>query len=54
MIAGGGGCCVVVLEGGEEECMKVVVVDCVVENSKRVRRDCSFVIRSRGRWGKCG
>ncbi|KAH6788823.1 hypothetical protein C2S51_003829 [Perilla frutescens var. frutescens] len=23
-------------------------------NSKRTRWDCSFAIRSRGRWGKCG
>lgn len=24
------------------------------DNSRRIRWDCSFTIRSRGRWGKCG
>nr|DAD37629.1 TPA_asm: hypothetical protein HUJ06_008270 [Nelumbo nucifera] len=39
----------------EEECMRDLVwFLCFIKNSKRVRRDCGLVIRSRGRWGKCG
>lgn len=42
--------------GGEEKkCMREL--DRIVElnnNSKRTRWDLSFLIRSRGRWGKCG
>lgn len=40
----------------EGECMSrdLVRVSCFAKNSKRLRWDCSFVIRSRCRWGKCG
>lgn len=42
--------------GGEDKkCMREL--DRIVElnnNSKRTRWDLSFLIRSRGRWGKCG
>jgi hypothetical protein len=40
-----------------EECMRVLVccVLCLVKDlGRRIRWDCSFVIRSWGRWGKCG
>ena len=39
----------------EEECMRDLIrVLCFSKNSNRVTRDSGFVIRSRGRWGKCG
>lgn len=40
----------------DRSCMRDLVVQfvCVVKNSERLRRDCGLVIRSRGRWGKCG
>lgn len=39
-----------------EECMRdlVVWVLCWVKLGLRIRWDCGLVIRSRGRWGKCG
>lgn len=43
------------VDGESKECMKEL--DRIVElnnNSKRTRWDLSFLIRSRGRWGKCG
>jgi hypothetical protein len=57
----------IILEGGnlelgigggrklEEECMKGLVLNaCSVKDSRRIRWDSGLVIRSRGRWGKCG
>jgi hypothetical protein len=39
----------------EEECMKGLVLNaCSVKDSRRIRWDSGLVIRSRGRWGKCG
>ncbi|CAK7346685.1 unnamed protein product [Dovyalis caffra] len=40
----------------EEECMKGLLLNvCSVKDSKRrIRWDSGLVIRSRGRWGKCG
>lgn len=40
-----------------KKCMRDLVwwnLCCVKDLGKRIRWDCSFVIRSRGRWGKCG
>lgn len=47
----------VVLGVEEERCMKElagVVEGFILNNSKRTRWDLSFLIRTRGRWGKCG
>lgn len=44
-----------ILGGEDTKCMREL--DRIVElnnNSKRTRWDLSFLIRSRGRWGKCG
>lgn len=41
----------------EGKCMKELagfVQEFILNNSKRTRWDLSFLIRSRGRWGKCG
>lgn len=40
----------------EERCMKDLnkFLEFFFNNSKRARWDLSFLIRSRGRWGKCG
>ncbi|KAK9162647.1 hypothetical protein Syun_003549 [Stephania yunnanensis] len=39
----------------DEGCMRDLVrFLCFVKNLGRLRRDCGLVIRSRGRWGKCG
>lgn len=65
MVAGGVGCSVLVIEFLVQvlrfqvvKCMRDliwVILLCSVEDSGRsIRRDCGFVIRSRGRWGKCG
>ncbi|TQD68962.1 hypothetical protein C1H46_045505 [Malus baccata] len=44
------------LQSELEECMKDLVlwVLCWVKLGLKVRWDCGLVIRSRGRWGKCG
>ncbi|KAM1029353.1 hypothetical protein ACFX13_042568 [Malus domestica] len=44
------------LESELEECMMDLVlwVLCWVKLGLRIRWDCGLVIRSRGRWGKCG
>ncbi|KAK9111458.1 hypothetical protein Scep_018977 [Stephania cephalantha] len=39
----------------DEGCMRDLVrFLCFVKNLGRLRRDCGLVIRSGGRWGKCG
>ena len=55
----------IILEGGNlelgsgggrklEECMKGLVLNSVKDSRRRIRWDSGLVIRSRGRWGKCG
>lgn len=41
---------------GGNKCMKELVkfLEYFLNNSKRASWDLSFLIRSRGRWGKCG
>lgn len=41
--------------GRARECMRVLFHSLyAVGDSRGTRRDCRLVIRSRGRWGKCG
>lgn len=49
-------CCMIVGEEEEEaeRFMKERFLFLFSNNTKRARWDCSFAIRSRGRWGKCG
>lgn len=61
IVVGGGGCwlvvrVVVLLRIGEGRCMwDFIWILCLVKDlGKRIRWDCGLVIRSRGRWGKCG
>lgn len=45
------------LESESKKCMRDLAwwnLCCVKDLGRRIRWDCSFVIRSRGRWGKCG
>ncbi|KAL5720365.1 hypothetical protein ACHQM5_004640 [Ranunculus cassubicifolius] len=38
-----------------EKCMRELIqILCIVKKSERILRDWGLVIRSRGRWGKCG
>lgn len=54
----GGGVIVLALVpkvGKTGECMRVLFRSLwAVADSRGTRRDCGFMIRSRGRWGKCG
>lgn len=59
MIVGCGGglfLCGLVLELEERYCMRDLIwILCFLKDlGKRISSDCGLVIRSRGRWGKCG